>query len=709
MNVRHNLGCGRLVALALVVASGARADVRAGAAVVDITPTSLPVIVNGAVLSRTANRVKTPLSARVLAVADTASTAVIMIVDSCLLDRPLLDEVKRRASERTGIPASNMLIAATHTHSAPSATGALGTDPDSTYVPFLRDRLVEAVAAPLPRLEPVVIGFARASAPQFTALRRWFLRPDLVQCDPFGNPTVRANMHAPQAGLAQVTGETGPEDPALELISFRSRDGRPVAVLANFSMHYFSDSDISADYFGLFCDGLRARLEPEPGTGRPPFVALFSHGCSGDIWRRDYAQPDAGPASLRIEDYTRGLLDLAEAAVRACPHREADALQMIECRLTLRRRTPSRERLEWARRIVEAMGSRAPTNQVEVYAREQVRLHEQPTAEVVLQALRIGEVAIAAHPCEAYAITGLKIKAASPLPDTMVIELANGAEGYIPPPEQHRFGGYTTWPARTAALEVGAEPRIVEESVRLLERVASRPRRPWAWRAGPAALAIRRLAPIAYWRLNEFSGPHAEDEMGLRHAVYEDLVAFHLDGPDRPRFNEGDTPNRAPHFAGGRLRARLPNLGARWSVSLWFWNGMPPAARGVAGWMVSRGGDHELPPWGVHVGLGGTNGFAGRLVALVGTGEPIGGERDIARWTWHHAALVCDDTALRVYLDGRPELEGPTPPAASGRDVQWFFGGRSDGEHNWEGRLDEIAVFDRALSPAEVHVLAARE
>jgi len=44
---------------------------------------------------------------------------------------------------------------------------------------------------------------------------------------------------------------------------------------------------------------------------------------------------------------------------------------------------------------------------------------------------------------------------------TMNIELANGSEGYIPPPEQHMLGGYTSWPARTAALEFQAEPKIV--------------------------------------------------------------------------------------------------------------------------------------------------------------------------------------------------------------------------------------------------------
>jgi hypothetical protein len=71
-----------------------------------------------------------------------------------------------------------------------------------------------------------------------------------------------------------------------------------------------------------------------------------------------------------------------------------------------------------------------------------------------------------------FAITGLKLKAQSPLMPMMNLELANGAEGYIPPPEQHYLGGYTTWPARTAGLEISAEPRIVEALLGLLEQVA---------------------------------------------------------------------------------------------------------------------------------------------------------------------------------------------------------------------------------------------
>ena len=95
-----------------------------------------------------------------------------------------------------------------------------------------------------------------------------------------------------------------------------------------------------------------------------------------------------------------------------------------------------------------------PRNRPEVYAQQAEWIQKNPVAEVVLQAVRIGELGITAIPNEVYGITGLKLKRQSPLASTFNLELANGAAGYIPPPEQHLLGGYTTWPARTADTRV---------------------------------------------------------------------------------------------------------------------------------------------------------------------------------------------------------------------------------------------------------------
>ena len=687
------------------------AEFRAGAAVVDITPQKLPVIVNGGMISRSVDKIKTPIHARAIALADGKSQIVIVVVDSCMMDRQLLDEAKALAEKRTGIPTNRMLISAVHTHSTPSSMGCLGTDADPAYVPFLRDKLVEAIVAAQAALEPARIGFAKGNAAEFTALRQWIRRPDRLVEDPFSNMTVRANMHA-GGNWDHVTGEAGPEDPDLALISIQARDGRPLAVLGNFSMHYFSDKDISADYFGLFCEGLKERIAPNAVPGKPAFVGIMSHGCSGDIWRRDYTRPTSEwNAKLAIEDYAKGLLDVAMKAYQSIRYHDDVDIAMAERRMTLNYRVPNKQLLEWAQRIVAEMGDRLPKTTTEVYAREQIILNERQKTEVVLQALRIGDIGIATTSCETYAITGLKIKAASPLPYNMVVELANGGDGYIPPPEHYLFGGYNTWPARSAGLEVMAEPKITEALVDMLEKISAKPRREWALSNGDAARAILSAKPEAYWRMNEFTGPHAGDASGHGNdAVYEREITYYLEGPCSPHFCAEGEINRAPHFVGGRLRARLSNLSDSYSVSLWLWNGMPNDGRDVSGWLFSRSHDNGLGMYGDHIGIGGKSAHTGRLIFLHGddANTATAGNTTIPRWQWQHVVFVRDGRMARVYLNGNLEIETKAAANFPAAFDQCFFGGRSDSDSSWEGRLDEIAVFKRALTSRDVSRLVVK-
>lgn len=698
------------------VASGnALAEFRAGAAVVDVTPQKLPVLVNGGMTSRSADKVKTPIEARAVVLDDGRERLAIVIVDSCMMPRTLLDEVKQLAAQRTKIRADHMLIAATHSHSAPSSMGCLGTDADAAYVPFLREKLVETVAAAEANLEPARVGWAVAKAAEFTALRQWVRRPDRLAEDPFGNPTVRANMHA-GANWDDVTGEAGPEDPDLSMISLQTKDGRPLAVLGNFSMHYFGDQALSSDYYGLFREGLKSRLVKEGDRKQPAFVGIMSHGCSGDIWLRDYTKP-AGSRheDWKIDTYAEGLLQIAMPAYATISYRDDVTLAMAEARLPLKYRVPNKQLLQWAQPIVAAMGDRPPKDTTEVYAREQVILHELQSTEVVVQALRIGEIGIATTPNETYALTGLKLKLQSPLANTMVIELANGGDGYIPPPEQHPLGGYNVWPARSAGLEVQAEPKIVEAGLQLLEKVAGQPRRNYQQSRGTATAAVLAAKPVAFWRLDEFAGPRAVDSSGQnRDAFYEPGVLFFLEGPRSDACCAGSETNRAAHFAGGRLESRIAGLKERYSVSLWFCNGMPAEGRDTAGWMFSRGRGHGLDPQGDHLGIGGKATVPGKLVFLHGNGgadaKPLVGRTEIARWTWNRVVLVRDGEAVRVYLNDQtqPEIEAAVPADFPAGFDQWFFGGRCDNDSNWEGRLDEIAVFDRALSADEIAKISVR-
>ena len=115
----------------LVVASLAaplQAEFQAGAAVIDISPPKLPVLVNGGMLSRYVDKINTKPHARAIVLADGKSLIAIVVADSCMMSREVLDDAKAMASAKTGIPADRMLISATHAHSVPASMGCLGTD-----------------------------------------------------------------------------------------------------------------------------------------------------------------------------------------------------------------------------------------------------------------------------------------------------------------------------------------------------------------------------------------------------------------------------------------------------------------------------------------------------------------------------------------------------------------------------------------------------
>ena len=704
------------VCLTCMIASthSVQAELKAGAAIVDITPRQFPVLVNGGMTSRSADKAIAPLYARSIVLDNGTERVAIVVVDSCMIGRMILDDAKQLAAQRTKIRPDRMCISATHTHTAPSSMACLGTELDENYVVFLRDRLAEAIALAESHLEPAELGWAVANAADYTALRRWIIRPDRIAADPFGNPTLRANMHA-GANLDNVTGESGPEDPDLSMIAFRSPDGRPIAVLSNFSMHYFSGVEaLHPDYFGLFCNGFQEQVAAPAATNTeaPPFVAIMSHGCSGDIWRRDYNLPaDAPLQSPTVTEYTAGLLNIALNAYRSIQYSATSELAMAERRLPMKYRVPNKQLLEWAERIVATLGDNPPKTTEEVYAREQVILHKLQSTEIVVQALRIGNIAIATTPNETYALTGLKLKLQSPLKQTMVIELANGGDGYIPPPEQHPLGGYNTWAARSAGLEVLAEPKITEADLQLLEEVTGKLRRPFVQTQGSAATAISDLKPLAWWRMDDMAGPHAADSAPHhRDAVYEPGVVFFLAGPHSEAYCLAGETNRAAHFAGGRMSVRLPELKDNYSVSMWIWNGMPSEGRGTAGWLMSRDHNHGLSPHGDHLGIGGTETSPGKLLFQRGTEQqPLTGKTTIDRWTWNHVVLVRERDKIRVYLSGNsePEIQQTLTATSAAELPQFYFGGRSDNADNWEGRLDEIAVFDQALNFDDVRRLSA--
>ena len=125
------------------------------------------------------------------------------------------------------------------------------------------------------------------------------------------------------------------EDPGLTVLGVQTTAGQPIAVLANYSMHYFGAAPISADYFGRFCGILEQQLGGTPSE--QPVVAMMSQGTAGDLHWMDYSQPQK---SISIDQYAEGVAESALQVYRQIKYQQSVPLGMAQCTLTLRRRTP---------------------------------------------------------------------------------------------------------------------------------------------------------------------------------------------------------------------------------------------------------------------------------------------------------------------------------------------------------------------------------
>ena len=675
------------VLFCLVSVPSARAELRAGAAKVDVTPPVLPVIRNGGFLEATDNKVNDPLHARCLVLDDRVTRLAIVVVDSCMVPMDLCDEAKRLASDKTGIPVDRILISATHAHSAPSAMNyCLGTRADPRYRKFLPAKLAKSIIDANAALQPAKAAWGRADAAEYTACRRWSYIRGRELTDPFGGKTVRANMH-PGYGNANAVGPTGPDDPWLSFLSVQTADGQSLALLANFSMHYFSGHNgLSADFAGAFSEGFAKRF----AKGGSSFVGIMSQGTSGDLWWGDYSLPKA--QSWSMHEYVDRLIELVTQRLAKLEHSTEVPLGFAESRIELYRRTPDAKRLKWASEVLKKMNGNRPRNRPEVYAEQADWIRDNPLETVPLQAVRIGGLGITAIPCEVYGLTGLKLKAVSPLPLTFNISLANGASGYIPPVEQHLLGGYTTWPARTAGLEVNAESRIVEEVTRLLERVSGKKRKQYAEPQTAFSEALLEAKPFGYWRLGEQGGNVALDSSGNgNHGAVKGGVGRHLPGIQGSEVG-GDHDSRSAHFAGGRVEVIVPASEA-FTIQFWLWNGV------INNNLIV---DNIVAEWD-NVNL--------RLAHVKKGSEPVltlmPGRRAIQPVEprkWHLVTAVILPERYEIWLNAKQVLdeEFTKPYKSDSKSRRFVFGGSVDGNIDFHGKLDEIAYFNRALKSEEI-------
>ncbi len=447
---------------------------RAGAYAQDITPAKLPISVNGGMADRQATAVHDRLHARCLVLDDGTTTIAFAVCDSCMIPREVTDVAKRLAHKATGIPPERILISATHTHTAPTVGGVFQSDPDEAYQKYLAEKIAAGIAKAHSQLAPAKIGWGVATDPTQVFNRRWKVKPgSALLADPFGKGTDKVKMN-PGYLHADLIEPAGPTDPDISFISVQSQKGQPIALLANYSLHYVGGVPaLSADYFAMFADRMATLLNADKVD--PPFVGMMSNGTSGNINNVNFGK--AGPGKKEAGEQARLVAESVAAAtfkvLSKIKYHDWVPLKMAQKEIELGVRLPAEDEVKRARDILAKAKKPVLVGLTEVYARETVLLTKYPAkVKLILQAIRVGEFGIVANPCETFVEIGLEIKQKSPLKPTFTIELANGYNGYLPTPEHHQLGGYETWRARSSYLEVNASRAILAAWLELLKEAA---------------------------------------------------------------------------------------------------------------------------------------------------------------------------------------------------------------------------------------------
>ena len=386
-------------------------SLHAGISGVTITP---PVGVElcgyGYYRGRASTEIYRDLRAKAIVLDDGTQRVAIIACDLIGVTAAITAQVRAQVEAATGIPRDHILVACTHTHSGPTTIAIRGLgEPDPEYL------------ALLPRL---VAGAAKIAAQRMVPAQARF-----------GSATLTSLAH-------NRVVEGGPTDSEVSVLRLDRGDGSLLATLAHFSCHAVTHRDTNTRISGDYPGAAMALVE----AAHPGASAASLQGTCGDI----------NPVlvhSDRVEEAGRQLADAVLHALAAAGEPMEPMVRAHRAEVVLPQVAPERAAVEG--QLEEWRRARA---QAEVGSPEQrCARFEVESAEFMLrqldagaplglrteiQALRVGDLALACQPGEMFVAFGLEVKERAPSPHTAVVGYANDFAGYFPDPADFDRGGY---------------------------------------------------------------------------------------------------------------------------------------------------------------------------------------------------------------------------------------------------------------------------
>jgi hypothetical protein len=436
---------------------------KAGLAETDITP-PIGYRMAGYFDERFSTATHDPLQAKAIVLQQGRQKAALVFCDLLGLSLRVTRQARAQASRLTGIPVTNIVIAATHSHTGPlfddvrrddfhrAAVAQFGHDPYEKidYPAFLIRQLVQVIAEAKTNLQPVELDAGSAIQPGLPFNRRYFMRDGRVVFNPG-----RFNTN--------VIGPAGPVDSEVGVLFVKNaKTAEPIGGLTVFAMHADSTggTKFSADYPYFIQQTLRKVF----GSN---YISAFGAGTCGDLNHIDIA----GTGPLTGSDVAQGLGDRIGATVLAeIPHlkpiEKPDLAVRSQTVIVPLQTVTSREVAE-ARVILDRLRGTNVNFYLKVRAVKALDLAQRGTNwPVEIQVFRLdSDTAIVCLPAEIFVELGLAIKAASPFKQTMVITICNQRPGYVPTLKAFKEGSYEVINSR---LKAGSGEVMVETAIKLL-------------------------------------------------------------------------------------------------------------------------------------------------------------------------------------------------------------------------------------------------
>ena len=455
----------RLIALAISLLlfhhGSVRAQIRVGVSTVDISP-PLGTPMAGYYSARGCTGLHDPLYASAMVIENDSTRVALVALDLISTTRELVDAVRQRVLDQTGLPSDAVMISASHTHTGPSIRMS-GRDQQQiknagkevrAYYDSLPSEIAQSVEKAVQKLTEVKLHVGTDEARDLAFCRRFHMTDGTVGWNP---PKLSDKIVRP----------VGPTDDEVPVVVVRSPDGDPLAVYLNFAMHLdtVSGTKVSADYPAVTAEFLRRTMGKD-------LVTLFTIGAAGDINHRDVRW---GDRQKGIGEATRIGTHLASAALRAVRNADPIAEGPLGFRRQMVPLRPSPHQpddAEWAVKTIQRKraGDSVPfMEQVRAGRINDVAALAGKPIMGEVQVISLGrELAWVGLPGEIFVELGLAIKELSPFKQTIIAELSGGSVGYVPTRDAYAQGNYEVVSARVGE---GSGERLVEVAVKMLEEL----------------------------------------------------------------------------------------------------------------------------------------------------------------------------------------------------------------------------------------------